>query len=534
MAFAPTAQQQAFTDALTNTPHNLALLSGAGTGKTTTIIMGVKALHEANPRDEIVVCAFNAAIAKEVGDRLKGEGLTDWRKVGATTIHSLGSGLVRRAFNLQGDGAINKNKVRELIMAKFDPDWADFLNQKDALAGREQSEVVMWRRLRKLTERLVMLAKDAAFGAIQDATLVGNWIALAEHHGIDDMVENPLEMSAIITMARQIFDESLNKTDQIDFADMILFPLAHKLAVRWPKDVIIVDEAQDLSPARMALIKKFIRPQSGRLIVVGDPHQAIYGFTGADAQAMPRIIESFECRVFPLSVTWRCPKAVVAEAERYVPAGTIEAAEDAPAGNVLSITAMPVRDVVPGDAILCRNMAPLTGLAYEIIRAGTPAKIEGKDISSQFKALINRMDTTSIDDLIRALQIWKDKEFKRVEKKSDAEERKAEIDDKVNAVLNVCTHMLRDKKINTSDVIEFFDSVFVDGGKHAVILSTYHRSKGREWKRVFLFNHHNLCPSRAARSAWQLEQENNLAYVAITRAMETLVFVNIPRKGVAT
>ena len=57
------------------------------------------------------------------------------------------------------------------------------------------------------------------------------------------------------------------------------------------------------------------------------------------------------------------------------------------------------------------------------------------------------------------------------------------------------------------------------------MLATYHRSKGREWPRVFLLEHHLRCPSKAARQPWQLEQEGNLAYVAITRAQEDLIYV---------
>ena len=42
---------------------------------------------------------------------------------------------------------------------------------------------------------------------------------------------------------------------------------------------------------------------------------------------------------------------------------------------------------------------------------------------------------------------------------------------------------------------------------------------------MFLFEHFTRCPSKAARQPWQLEQEANLAYVAITRAQEDLVYI---------
>ena len=64
MAFAPTAQQQAFLAALTDTTENLALEARAGCGKTSTIMLGVDALRAANERTRILVCAFNAAIVK--------------------------------------------------------------------------------------------------------------------------------------------------------------------------------------------------------------------------------------------------------------------------------------------------------------------------------------------------------------------------------------------------------------------------------------------------------------------------------------
>lgn len=75
-------------------------------------------------------------------------------------------------------------------------------------------------------------------------------------------------------------------------------------------------------------------------------------------------------------------------------------------------------------------------------------------------------------------------------------------------------------------MVEFIERLFADGMDNVVTLATYHRSKGREWDRVVLWEHASRCPSKAARQEWQLEQERNLAYVAFTRAKKTLVFVN--------
>ena len=53
---------------------------------------------------------------------------------------------------------------------------------------------------------------------------------------------------------------------------------------------------------------------------------------------------------------------------------------------------------------------------------------------------------------------------------------------------------------------------------------TIHKSKGLENDNVF-FLAPELIPSRYATQPWQLEQERNLAYVAITRAKTSLIYV---------
>jgi superfamily I DNA/RNA helicase len=81
-------------------------------------------------------------------------------------------------------------------------------------------------------------------------------------------------------------------------------------------------------------------------------------------------------------------------------------------------------------------------------------------------------------------------------------------------------------KQTVEDVVTFIEQLFGDDvGTNVIVLATYHRSKGREWQRVVLLEHAARCPSKAARLPWQQYQEQNLAYVAITRAMSTLVFV---------
>jgi ATP-dependent exoDNAse (exonuclease V) beta subunit len=62
---------------------------------------------------------------------------------------------------------------------------------------------------------------------------------------------------------------------------MIYLPVALDLPM--PKyDLLLIDEAQDLSKCQQALAKKAGR----RLVFVGDPKQALYGFCGADSKSL--------------------------------------------------------------------------------------------------------------------------------------------------------------------------------------------------------------------------------------------------------
>ena len=497
MAFAPTMQQRTILHYALNTASNLAIVARAGCGKTTTILMLVDAIVEHNPGIELVVCAFNSPIAKEVGDKLRLAGHTDWKKVGASTIHSMGSGLTKFQFRLT-DKDINKNKVRQLVKAKASRVYIEFSKQ---------------------IERLVMLAKDAAFGYFCKVDDTAAWQRLLAHHdlnGLDDEVDE----ADVISAAQVIYQESLDLTTEIDFADMILFPLVKNLRVKFQKDMIIVDEAQDLSPARQALIKKFLKPR-GRIVLVGDDRQAIYGFTGADADALKNMVREFSAVELPLSVTWRCPKAVVKVAQRYVP--DIEAADAAPDGEVLYLHSLP-DDIAPGDAILCRNTGPLIAAAYTLIRQGKPAKIEGRDVGTGLKVLAQRWKVPDLDGLMAKLDDYRIREVRKALEAGD-DELVESIEDKVGSLEECCKACIKDKKTEVQDVIDFIDGIFADDASACIKLATYHRSKGREWKRVFLFEHATRCPSPFAKQPWQREQEANLAYVAITRSQHTLAFV---------
>jgi superfamily I DNA/RNA helicase len=512
VAHAPTAQQAAFLTALSTGRGHLALVARAGSGKTSTILLGVAQEIKQRPRNEQLICAFNKAIAKEVGEKLKAAG-HDWRAVQAKTAHALGFGLLRQVFEPE----VEEKKVARLV--------------EDRAAG-DNAEHSVWRQYPSQIVDLVGYAKQAGFGFFPDLAIhnVAAWHHLADHYDVNGL-DDTSEAEMVVDAAIEIYRASLLQTNVVDYDDMILFPLVKNLRVKYQKDVIYVDEAQDLSAARQALIRKFLKP-NGRMIVVGDDRQAIYGFTGADAAALPNMISQLGARELPLSVTWRCPRAVVELAQALVP--DIEAAPGAAEGTITHVyggSEQGKKDleallgsVGPTDAILCRNTAPLIATAYKLIRAGKPCKVEGRAIGEGLIALARRWKVQTISALLGKLELYREREIQKAQAKGN-DQKVEEVQDRVGTLEAIANACIEQGKTAVADVVVFISNLFADGAENVTILATYHRSKGREWPRVILWEDAARCPSRAARQQWQLEQEANLKYVAFTRAMSELVFV---------
>jgi superfamily I DNA/RNA helicase len=506
MAFAPTQQQAAFIDFVVNGRGNGVLKARAGTGKTSTIVAAVDAVRKAgNSRDKIILCAFNKHAAVELQNRLTDLG-HGFPKTEAKTIHGLGLSLLHDAYG-KGAFKIDSSKVAKIVRNQNDPFYAC------------NSALIL---------SFVNKAKIEAFGFLRQIKDRSAWYDLSRHYGLGDALDVEADLDRIIDAAQVVYAASLEDNQNIDFDDMILLPLVLNLTVRYQANLLIVDEAQDLSAARQALLRKFVHPRFGRTILVGDDRQAIYGFAGADVDALPRLTGELNATVLPLTQTFRCGKAIVALAQGIVP--DIEAAETNGEGKIDFEKEVP-EDWAAGDAILCRNVAPLVDLAYGLIRNGRAAVVLGKDIASGLTRLARKWKINTTAQLRARLETYLERQVQKAIAKDD-EAAVERITDTVET-LNVIISAVEQRKLNQiDDVVAYIEELFGDEDQskdissRAVVLCSYHKSKGAEWDRVALIEHSTRCPSKAARQPWQLRQEDNLSYVAITRAKKNLVFVN--------
>ena len=69
---------------------------------------------------------------------------------------------------------------------------------------------------------------------------------------------------------------------------------------------MLVDECQDLNKAQLNIVK-LLDGNEGRIISVGDPSQAVFGFAGADDSSYYNDEKETKAVEIPLSICYRCP-----------------------------------------------------------------------------------------------------------------------------------------------------------------------------------------------------------------------------------
>ena len=490
-------QQTAAVKFVSDSRANLVLEAVAGAGKTTTLVEMVNAT-----KGSVAFCAFNKAISLEIDAKIAPLNLGDRVKVG--TLHSFGFGAVRRAYSrVKVDGY----KMRELARREFNGEYE---------------------HLRQFAQSAATMAKECGIGATMEDNF-DNWMWMLNHYNLVDSLPDKVTEQQGIDAAQYLLGVSNSLTQIVDYSDMIYLPILNRLKI-WQYDNILLDEAQDTNSTRRALVKMMLKPQ-GRLFAVGDPCQAIYGFTGADSQALDNIRSDFNAETLPLTVTYRCPKSIVSVANRWV--DHIQAHEDAPDGVVDSCELQDIAKLATAqDAIICRNTKPLVELAYNLIRNSVACKVEGRSIGEGLIKLAERWKSAkTVGELQAKIEAWAENEITK--HKTKGNDSRCQIIEDQAETLGVFM-MQCEESDPISVLVSKIRSLFGDtesGQQKVLTLSTIHKAKGREWDRVFALGMDRYSPSKWARQAWELIQEDNLCYVQVTRAKSHLTLVNVPAKA---
>jgi len=471
-----TKQQEAIWEAIENTNDDIVVNAGAGTGKTFTIVEASGRLPTYLKRGFL---CFNKSIQKELQHRLP-EG------VEAKTFHALGFG----AFFKQGlRPKVSGYKVKNII------------DSIPAL-GRDYEGAFQLSKLISLVKGSMIDHKDEdKVRGLIDYYDIQFKTALDEQLGIDN-----IEM---------ILDDCMANTSQIDYDDMIWIPLVKNWSL--PQfDVLFVDEAQDFNEMQRELIVRCTT--NGRCIIVGDKNQAIYGFRGADSNSMSifskRLVKmGKKVEHFPMTLTWRCPKNIVYEANRYVK--DFNCLDTAEQGAVhVDSHFNPVKD----DMVLCRYNAPLVSAFYEMLSQGKSAYINGREMTKGLVNAVNKItkhNNMSSKEFIGLYDIDFNTQYMRLVNAKKQNQANL-LEDK-----RKCVSIFAGRADTVGGILAEIERVFNGNQKGDIMLSTVHKAKGLEADNVYI-----LTPERMPHpKATNPQEERNICYVAITRAKKNLYYV---------
>ncbi len=285
-------QQQAAVEHLSSP---LLVLAGAGSGKTRVITYKIAHLIdvcEYKP-NKIYAVTFTNKAAREMAERVsqvlgsKAKGLT------VSTFHTFGLNFIRHEHKLLGlkpnmsiyDSEDSLNLLRDIS-------GKDHLDVNTQLAA-QQMQISHWKSAAILPDEAITIAKDA------------------EQHAIARLYA--------------IYQQTLRSYNAVDFDDLILLPLIllrdnEEVRSKWQNKVqyLLVDEYQDTNTSQYTLIR-LLTGARGAFTVVGDNHQAIYAWRGANQENLQKLQTDYpHLKVITLEQNYRSTGTILQSANHLI------------------------------------------------------------------------------------------------------------------------------------------------------------------------------------------------------------------------
>lgn len=363
----------------------------------------------------------------------------------------------------------------------------------------------------------------------------------------------------------------------MDFTDLIEAALSDVGAAPGKPDVILIDEAQDLSKLEVALVERW-GESAESVLLVGDPFQALYGWRGADPEVLagkinrildqswrvPRLpqeramrliqrAETYDPRIVyrprdedgsvALSgATWMNPEPLLNEIERYAPVMILASCDY----QLNPIKAVLRERGIPYHNPYTHRWNPIGERAREVIAAAT--RLAGSELGGE-DGMLTYGDIKRLDGALLAARLWEPGG-----KRAFAELPQAASQVEILRFAERWMSQQAKGALATAD-IAWLDSALKSemrnsmslpmravrrGGLPAlaedppVILGTIHSVKGGQCRTVAVFP--DLSPKatlQAGRRGWDgRDAIYRQFYVALTRAQERLVLCTpVPRRG---
>lgn len=524
-------------EAVTTTSGPLAIIAGAGSGKTRVISRRAAYAIEtgAVPADQILLVTFTDKAAGEMVARMASLG---HRGVMARTFHAAALAQLRHFWPSRHDGAplpaILDSKLRLLVpLVGRLPGGYRFTPSKDI------ADTIEWAKVRRIRP--------------------GQWLAEG-----GDRASVPAELFARVY---RDYERSKAQAGLLDFEDMLVGTVelleedAEAAAlVRSRKRWFSVDEYQDTNPLSERLLELWLG-ESRDVAVVGDPDQTIYTFTGATPEFLLRFAERHPgAHNVTLAENYRSSPQILEFANRLLAGGGRDPLRatrpDGPSPSIrrFSESEAEVRDIVAWvravradgvaateTAVLVRTNAQLPAIEDALTRAGIAFTVRGgrffdrREIREALRLLRRAGLAETGQALVGAIERLFVERMGLDDVAADAGSEGRERAASLELLLGIVEDLAEaDAALGLDAVLAEMErrgAAEMEGSTGGVNLLTYHRAKGLEWEAVYLpALDEGTLPIRQAKEAEEVAEERRLLYVGITRARRFLVLSSASRK----
>ncbi|WP_110182667.1 ATP-dependent helicase [Nocardioides solisilvae] len=280
----------------------LLVLAGPGTGKTTTLVEAIADRIEARGADpsSVLALTFSRKAAEQLRDRVTARVGRTTSAAMCSTFHSFALSLVR---------AHSPHELYDAPLRLLSAPESDVV-LRELLVDNPESVAWPPGLRHALGTRGFTREVHAVLSRAREKGLDGPALrALGLEHGAPELVAAGLFLDQYLTIL-----DNLGATDHADLVRRaVLEAEAHRDELRARFSHVFVDEYQDTDPGQVALLRALAG--DGRdLTVVGDPHQSIYGFRGAEVRG----ILDFPAQ-FPTREGARAPVVVLRTTRRFGP-----------------------------------------------------------------------------------------------------------------------------------------------------------------------------------------------------------------------
>lgn len=279
----------------------ISVIAGAGSGKTRVVTAKIiKSVHRASEFHKILAITFSNKATEELKKRLT-ESLGEEKTTNSVyigTIHNFCNEILMTYGHLIG--------ITDNVMI--------CANSSDRLAI-----------FQKAVEAVPQLIKDLneTADAKKRYNKINSWLEAISIEKRKLKFATDYDKSKNLYALFKEFDDQLLNQGMIDFDDIVRY--TYKLLTSFPAVLetyqktykeIYVDEAQDINLAQYEIVK-LIAGKHNRIIMVGDPNQAIYGFSGGSSEFLKTIFSrDYTVTNFTLNENYRSAQAIISASNK--------------------------------------------------------------------------------------------------------------------------------------------------------------------------------------------------------------------------